>query len=63
MDRAQEIGVFRWRVVGEAVDPSLSRARARDAGPGVGCPRAPGPGWAVGAGVAQYAGSLDPGVS
>jgi putative transposase len=23
-DRAQEIGVFRWRVVGEAVDPSLS---------------------------------------
>ena len=24
VDRAQEIGVFRWRVVGEAVDPSLS---------------------------------------
>ncbi|HET9719630.1 MAG TPA: DDE-type integrase/transposase/recombinase [Solirubrobacteraceae bacterium] len=24
MDRAQEVGVFRWRVVGEAVDPSLS---------------------------------------
>ena len=28
LDRAQEIGVFRWRVVGEAVDPSLS-ARER----------------------------------
>jgi putative transposase len=27
-DRAQEIGLFRWRVVGEAVDPSLS-ARER----------------------------------
>ena len=24
MDRAQEIGLFRWRVVGEAADPSLS---------------------------------------
>ena len=24
MDRAQEIGVFRWRIVGEAIDPSLS---------------------------------------
>ncbi len=24
MDRAQEIGVFRWRVISEAVDPSLS---------------------------------------
>jgi putative transposase len=28
LDRAQEVGVFRWRVVGEAVDPSLS-ARER----------------------------------
>lgn len=24
MDRAQQIGVFRWRIIGEAVDPSLS---------------------------------------
>ena len=24
MDRAQEVGVFRWRVISEAVDPSLS---------------------------------------
>ena len=24
VDRAQEIGVFRWRVISEAVDPSLS---------------------------------------
>ena len=24
VDRAQEIGLFRWRVIGEAVDPSLS---------------------------------------
>ena len=28
MDKAQEIGLFRWRVIGEAVDPSLS-ARER----------------------------------
>ena len=28
MDRAQEIGLFRWRVVSEAVDASLS-ARER----------------------------------
>ncbi len=30
MDRAQEIGVFRWRIVGEAADVSLS-ARERGA--------------------------------
>ena len=63
VDRAQEIGLFRWRIVGEATDVSLS---ARERGAlvrGVGGAGAPGPGWAVGAGVAQHAGSLDPGVS
>jgi hypothetical protein len=24
MDRAQEVGLFRWQLIGEAVDPSLS---------------------------------------
>ena len=63
VDRAQEIGLFRWRIVGEAADASLS---ARERGVlvrVVGGARASGPGWAVGARVAQHAGSLDPGVS
>lgn len=63
MDRAQEIGLFRWQIVGEATDMSLS---ARERGRLV---RALAerehltPGRAAGQGRAQHAGSLDPRVS
>ena len=63
MDRAQEIGLFRWQIVGEATDVSLS---ARERGRLV---RALAerehlaPGRAVGPGRAQHAGSVDPRVS
>ena len=63
MDRAQEIGLFRWRIVGEATDVSLS---ARERGRLV---RAlaerehldPDGRWVRV--VAQHAGSVDPRVS
>ena len=63
VDRAQEIGLFRWRMVGEATDVSLSARERGRLVARVGGARASGPGRAMGAGLAQHAGSLDPRVS
>ena len=63
MDREQEIGLFRWGIVGEATDVSLLSRERGAAGPRVGRAGASRSGRAVGQGLAQHAGSLDPRVS
>ena len=62
-DRAQEIGLFRWRLVARGGRSVALGAGARRAGAVVGGAGASRARRAVGAGVAHHAGSLDPGVS
>jgi hypothetical protein len=60
LDRAQEIGLFRWQVISEATDFSWS-ARERGALVRALAARgASGSGRAVVTGVAQHGGSVDP---